>query len=86
MATLQKIRNRGPLLLIVIGLALLAFILGDLSRLTQPSMATVGSIYGKNVDAQEYQEEVERYAEIVRFSMGLQNLSENEYAAVKDEV
>ncbi len=86
MATLQKIRNRGPLLLIVIGLALLAFILGDLSRLTQPSMATVGSIYGKKIDAQEYQEEVEKYAEIVRFSMGLQNLSETEYAAVKDEV
>ncbi len=88
MATLQKIRNRGPLLLIVIGLALLAFILGDVWRLTQPNlgMASVGSIYGKNVDAQEYQAEVEKYAEIVRFSMGLQNLSETEYAAVKDEV
>jgi len=30
MATLQKIRNRGTLLIIVIGGALLAFILGDL--------------------------------------------------------
>ncbi|MBO5812448.1 MAG: SurA N-terminal domain-containing protein, partial [Bacteroidaceae bacterium] len=88
MATLQKIRNRGPLLLIVIGLALLAFILGDVWRLTQPNMgmASVGSINGKNVDAQEYQAEVEKYAEIVKFSMGMQNLSETEYAAVKDEV
>ena len=88
MATLQKIRNRGPLLLIVIGLALLAFILGDVWRLTQLNMgmASVGSINGKNVDAQEYQAEVEKYAEIVKFSMGMQNLSETEYAAVKDEV
>ena len=88
MATLQKIRNRGPLLLIVIGLALLAFILGDVWRLTQPNMGvpSVGSINGKNVDAQEYQAEVEKYAEIVKFSMGMQNLSETEYAAVKDEV
>lgn len=75
-------------MLIVIGLALLAFILGDVWRLTQPNlgMASVGTIYGKNVDAQEYQAEVEKYAEIVRFSMGVQNLSETEYAAVKDEV
>ena len=29
MATLQKIRNRGPLLVIIVGLALFAFIAGD---------------------------------------------------------
>lgn len=29
MATLQKIRNHGPLLLIIVGIAMLAFILGD---------------------------------------------------------
>ena len=29
MATLQKIRSKGPLLVIVIGLALFAFIAGD---------------------------------------------------------
>ncbi len=30
MATLQKIRDKGALLVIVIGVALLAFVLGDL--------------------------------------------------------
>jgi len=30
MATLQKIRDKGTLLVIVIGVALLAFVLGDL--------------------------------------------------------
>lgn len=87
MATLQKIRNRGPLLLIVIGLALLAFILGDLWKITQPSgVVSVGSINGKSVDAQLYQDEVERYAQVLRFSSGTQSLTDAEYAAVKDQV
>ena len=36
MATLQKIRTKGPLLIIVIGLALFAFIAGDAWRVFQP--------------------------------------------------
>ena len=36
MATLQKIRSKGPLLLIVIGLAMLAFILGDAWKIIRP--------------------------------------------------
>ena len=32
MATLQKIRSKGPLLVVVIGLALFAFIAGDAWR------------------------------------------------------
>ena len=37
MATLQKIRSKGPLLLIVIGLAMLAFILGDAWKIINPN-------------------------------------------------
>ena len=36
MATLQKIRSKGPLLVIVIGLALFAFIAGDAWKVLQP--------------------------------------------------
>ena len=36
MATLQTIRSKGPLLVIVIGLALFAFIAGDAWKVLQP--------------------------------------------------
>ena len=36
MATLQKIRNRGPLLVAVIGIALFAFVAGDAWKAIQP--------------------------------------------------
>ena len=36
MATLQNIRSKGPLLVIVIGLALFAFIAGDAWKVMQP--------------------------------------------------
>ena len=48
MATLQKIRSKGPLLLIVIGLAMLAFILGDAWKIIRPNQGIqyVGTIAG----------------------------------------
>ena len=36
MATLQTIRSKGPLLVVVIGLALFAFIAGDAWKVLQP--------------------------------------------------
>ena len=36
MATLQKSKTKGPLLVIVIGLALFAFIAGDAWKVLQP--------------------------------------------------
>ena len=39
MATLQNIRSKGPLLVIVIGLALFAFIAGDSWNVMQPHQA-----------------------------------------------
>ena len=38
MATLQNIRSKGPLLVIVIGLALFAFIAGDAWKVLQPQI------------------------------------------------
>ena len=47
MATLQNIRSKGPLLVIVIGLALFAFIAGDAWKVMQPHQAhDVGEVNG----------------------------------------
>ena len=62
MATLQKIRSKGPLLLIVIGLAMLAFILGDAWKIIRPTQGVqfVGSIDGKNISALDFQKDRDR--------------------------
>ena len=88
MATLQKIRSKGVLLLVVIGLALLAFILGDAWKIMRPNqgVVTVGEVNGKTVNAQDYQNEVEKYSDVLKFTSNISNLSEEEYANVKDEV
>ena len=58
MATLQKLRNMGPLLVIFVGLALFAFIAGDAWRLFQSDSmeATVGTIDGEKLSAADFQE------------------------------
>ena len=57
MATLQKIRNRAGLLIIVVGVALLAFIIGDGLRsgtsLIQDNTMVALQIDGKNVKYEE---------------------------------
>ena len=48
MATLQNIRSKGPLLVIVIGLALFAFIAGDAWKVLQPHQSQDVSERGIN--------------------------------------
>ena len=57
MATLQTIRSKGPLLVIVIGLALFAFIAGDAWKILQPHQGKqdVGEVNGETLSAQDYQ-------------------------------
>ena len=88
MATLQKIRSKGALLLAVIGLALLAFILGDAWKIMRPNqgVVTVGEINGKSINAQDFQNEVEKYSDVVKLSMNTSSLTDEQYASVKDEV
>ena len=66
MATLQKLRNMGPLLVIFVGLALFAFIAGDAWRLFQSNTAVqnVGSIDGEELSAMDFQKMYEDYCKI----------------------
>ena len=88
MSTLQSIRKHGAFLVIVIGLALFAFIAGDAAKVLQPHQNTqnVGIINGKKIDAQSFQKLVEEYTKAINFVRGGQSLTEEENAQVKDEV
>jgi len=81
MATLEKIRNRaGVLVAVVIGMALLAFILGDFlnsgGALFSNSQFEIAEISGKSIPYQKYQKELNDIIEINKFSSGQTALDE----------
>lgn len=90
MATLQKIRNKGPLLMIVVGLALFAFIAEEFFRSVQSASAEskqrVGEIYGKSLSYQEFQELVDEYSQVIKFTRGVNSIDGAEMTQIRDQV
>lgn len=88
MATLQTIRSKGPLLVIVIGLALFAFIAGDAWKILQPHQGKqdVGEINGNTLSAQDYQKMVDEFSEVIKLTNGLSSLTEDQLTNIKDQV
>ncbi|ALO15187.1 Peptidyl-prolyl cis-trans isomerase SurA [Salinivirga cyanobacteriivorans] len=90
MATLEKIRNRmGLLVSIVIGMALLAFILGDLFRggtnLTSDQFE-LAEINGVSVDYRNYQQRLEDALENAKTNSGQSTLDDQTRYQVRDQV
>ncbi len=90
MAALQKIRNKGALLMIVIGLALFAFIAEEFFRsietTSNDSKMQVGEVLGDKVSVQEFQEMVDEAADMVKIQRGVSSLSDDEMTQLKDQV
>ncbi len=88
MATLQTIRSKGPLLVLVIGLALFAFIAGDAWKVLQPHQGKqeVGEINGKSISAQDYQKMVDEYSEVIKMTQGINTLNDDQLTQIKDQV
>ena len=90
MAALQKIRSKGTLLIVVIGLALFAFIAEEFFRSIETSSnqskQQIGEVYGENLSVQEYQALIDEYTEAVKFMRGVTSLDENEQNGLKDQV
>lgn len=89
MATLQKIRNRGGVLVsIVIGLALVAFIVGDAlssgASFINNSRNKVGEVAGKSIGIQEYQQRIAKNEEMIKQMNGLTGLTDDQQAAVRE--
>ena len=90
MATLQKIRNRAGLLIAIsIGLALLAFILGDLgksgSSLFRSDRYEIAEIRGESVPFQLYQQRLEEMIENTKRNTGNNTLDEATRERVKTQ-
>jgi len=90
MATLQNIRNKGPLLIIVIGLALAAFIIGDFLHSADAFFGNnrehVGEIAGERIHIMEFQSAVEQFTEVYRIETGQTDLSEEIMSQIRTSV
>ncbi|MBQ9286167.1 MAG: SurA N-terminal domain-containing protein [Bacteroidaceae bacterium] len=90
MATLQKIRSKGALLILFVGLALFAFIAEEavrsLSSSRTESHQRIGKIYGKSMNIQDFNALVDEYVDVVKFTSGSDNLTEEQMQQVRDQV
>lgn len=88
MAALQKIRSKGAFLIIVLGLALFAFIAEEFFRSLETtknvSKQQVGEVYGDKLSVQEFQALVEQASDMYKMQYG--NLNDAMQDQVRDEV
>lgn len=90
MATLQKIRNHGIALIVIVGLAMLAFILGDFlnsgSSFFNRSREYVGEIEGHKVHYTEYEAAKDQLTEVYKIESGRSDLDEDLSAQIRNQV
>ena len=90
MTTLQRIRNHGVLLLVVVGIAMLAFILGDFlnsgSSFFNKSRENVGVIAGHKVHYTEYETAKEQLTEVYKFENGSSDINEELGIQIRNQV
>ena len=75
-------------MVIVIGLALFAFIAGDAWKILQPHQGkqNAGEINGNTLSVQDYQQMVDEFSEVIKLTNGLNSLNEDQLTNIKDQV
>ncbi len=90
MATLQKIRNRGGLIVVIIGIALLAFVLGDIlnsqsSSLFSSSEFEVANVGDQSIPLQLYQQRLSEAFEAIQLLRGGQEIDEQTAESIQEQ-
>lgn len=90
MASLQRIRNHGALLIAIVGLAMLAFILGDFlnsgSSFFKRSRENVGVIEGQKIHYTEYEAAKDQLTEVYKIETGRSDFDEDMNAQIRNQV
>ncbi len=90
MATLQKIRDKGALLVVVIGLALAAFVLGDLftsgSTFLGRARDKAFVVNGEIITTQQYADKITEFEEFQKMLSGQSSLDENTTSQIREAV
>lgn len=83
MAVIGKIRKHSGLLIIVIGVALAAFVLGDLSKTQTKQTNNIGEINGEKISYQEFNNRYNQSLEYEKQRLGRQTLTASESFIVR---
>jgi peptidyl-prolyl cis-trans isomerase D len=90
MATLEKIRSKGALLVIVIGLALLAFIIGDFlnssSSFFNQSREKIAVVGDEDINIHEFSAAVDQMTEVYKIETGQTDLNEQTLSQLRASV
>ena len=90
MASLQRIRNHGALLIAIVGLAMLAFILGDFlnsgSSFFHRNRENVAVIEGEKIHYTEYEAAKEQLTEVYKIETGRSDFDEDLSAQIRNQV
>ncbi len=90
MTTLQRIRNHGVILLVVVGVAMLAFILGDFlnsgSSFFNKNRENVGVIAGHKVHYTEYETAKDQLTEVYKIESGSNDINEDLSIQIRNQV
>jgi peptidyl-prolyl cis-trans isomerase D len=90
MATLEKIRNKAGLLVIVVGLALFAFIIGDFlnsgSTYVRQRQEKIAEINGIPITIQDYQKRIDEMTDVLKMQTGTANLQEEDQIRIRQSV
>ena len=90
MAVLGKIRNRGALLMGIIGLGIFAFIAEEAVRSCESTRNNarqqVGEVLGEKIDVNDFQKLVDEYSEVIKMQQGAEALNDEQLNQVKDMV
>ena len=90
MATLEKIRNRAGLLVLVVGVALFAFIIGDFlnsgSTYFRQSQERIAEINGEVIHYQDYQQRIDEMTEMYKMQMGTTSVPEESMVQLRQMV
>lgn len=90
MTALGKIRSKGILLIIIIGLGLFAFIAEEAFRscngIKGQNSQQIGGVLGEKIYVQDFQKLLEEYQDAMKLTMRTDNLSEDQLNQLKDQV
>ena len=90
MTALGKIRSKGILLIIIIGLGLFAFIAEEAFRscngIKGQNSQQIGEVLGEKIYVQDFQKLLEEYQDAMKLTMRTDNLSEDQLSQLKDQV
>lgn len=90
MAILGRIRERGILLVVVVGIAMLAFIIGDFlnsgATFFSAMNSNVAKVNGEKVDAMKYQDAIEQLTDVYKIEYGRSDINEDMMAQIRAQV